>query len=369
MPFLLILLSLDTYLTFSWLGTFWHEAPELFWIAFGFLQVLFASQLWLYFFFFKSEASEIVRFESPLRNTAFHSMGFLSFLFSFTFFRDLIAALLLLFGNAHFVYGVLPSRIIFGLTLASYTIGFLNARFRIESPRITIPIADLPKNLKGLKIVQLSDMHLGTGPNHHQIKKLVDQALALTPDMITLTGDIFDGMIADLDLELKDLARLKALHGVYFVLGNHECYWNWQECVAKVRELGFIPLLNDGQLVSIRGESVFVAGLTDPAAAHAGGEGPKVPVPPTASGFNLMLVHQPQLAKHVSKHNYHLQLSGHTHGGQFFPWNLAVKHIYPISGGLGKDGNLWVYVSHGSGYWGPPIRLGTLGEVTELIIE
>jgi predicted MPP superfamily phosphohydrolase len=369
MPFVLIVLAFDAYLVFSWLGAFWSETPSLFWLAFSFLQLLIATQLWLYFFFFQSEAEDSVRFESPLRNTAFHAMGFISFLFSFTFFRDVLGLAALTIGKANVFYGIGPSRFIFGLSIAAYVIGFFNAKFRVETPRIVVPIADLPHSLKGIRIVQLSDMHLGTGPNAAQIAKLVDQALALKPDIITLTGDIFDGMIADLTLELKDLARLSAPFGVYFVLGNHECYWNWQESVAKVKELGFIPLLNDGVTVKIKDEEVFIAGLTDPAAATTGGVGPVVPIPPQSSKLNVMLVHQPQLAKLVSQHPYHLQLSGHTHGGQFFPWNLAVKRIYPISGGLGKDGNLWVYVSHGSGYWGPPIRLGTLGEVTELIFE
>ena len=369
MPFFLIIAAVEIYLISSWLSPFWQEAPALFWIGFFFLQILFASLLWLYFFFFKSEAEETVRFEVPLRNFAFHSMGLISFLFSFTLIRDVIALILLPLGHAGVLYGIEPSRIICALTIVAYGIGFFNARFRVESPRVIVPIADLPPALRGLKIVQLSDMHLGTGPNHLQIKKLVDQALLLKPDIITLTGDIFDGMIADLSLEIADLARLKAPHGVYFALGNHECYWNWQECVAKVKELGFIPLVNEGHILSIHETPVFIAGMADPATAHAKGPAPSAPAPPAECRFNLMLVHQPQLAPLVQKYNYHLQLSGHTHGGQFFPWNLAVKKMYKISGGLGKDGNLWVYVSHGSGYWGPPIRLGTLGEVTELILE
>jgi predicted MPP superfamily phosphohydrolase len=367
--FLLILASFEIYLIASWLSPFWTEANLLFWIGFSFLQILFASQIWLYFFFFKSEAEDTVRFESPLRNLAFHSMGFLSFLFTFTFLRDLAGLLALTLGKAHVLYSMSASRIIFVFSLFAYGTGFLNARFRVTSPRVLVPVADLPEALRGLKIVQLSDMHLGTGPNHLQIKNLVDQALGLHPDLIVLTGDIFDGMIADLDLELKHLARLKAPEGVFFALGNHECYWNWRESVAKVKEFGFIPLLNDGVSLTVRGEKIFVGGLTDPAIVQAGGAAPSVPTPPADSSFNLMLVHQPQFANRVSKLNYHLQLSGHTHGGQFFPWNFAVKKMYPISGGLGKDGNLWVYVSHGSGYWGPPIRLGTLGEVTELILE
>lgn len=367
--FLLIVIFFEAYLSISLLGSFWIHEPTLFWICFSVLQLLFASQLWLYFLFFKSEANDTVHFESPLRNFAFLSMGFLSFLFCFTLVRDVIALCLLPFGHAAFFYSQDAAKIIFGLSVLAFGIGFWNARFRVETPNVTVPIADLPKSLKGLKIVQLSDMHLGTGPNHHQIKKLVDQALGLSPDIIALTGDIFDGMLADMEPELKHLSRLKAPHGVYFVLGNHECYWDWQACVSRAREMGFIPLLNEGMIIKVRESSIYIAGLTDPAVAYAGGVAPQIPVVPSESAFNLLLVHQPQFAKEVSKFPYHLQLSGHTHGGQFFPWNWVVKKMYPISSGLGKVSNLWVYVSSGSGYWGPPIRLGTLGEVTELNLE
>jgi predicted MPP superfamily phosphohydrolase len=282
---------------------------------------------------------------------AFHSMGFLSFLFCFTLFRDFFALILLIFGRASLFYSANASFAILAASILAYLVGFFNAKFRVISPRILVTVADLPAELKGLKIAQLSDMHLGTGPNAVQ------------------TGDIFDGMISDMPLELKELARLKAPQGVYFALGNHECYWSWKDCVAKVKEFGFIPLLNEGVSITIRNHSIFIAGLTDPAIAQAGGDAPRVPVPPKDSRFNLMLVHQPQFAKQVAHFPYDLQLSGHTHGGQFFPWNLAVKKMYPISSGLGKEQNLWVYVSPGTGYWGPPIRLGTLGEVTQLILE
>jgi predicted MPP superfamily phosphohydrolase len=367
--FLLIVVGFEIYLILSWLGIFWQNAPIFFWIGFAALQILFASQLWLYFFFFKSDADEKVRFESGFRNFAFHSMGFLSFLFCFTLFRDFFALILLIFGRASLFYSANASFAILAASILAYLVGFFNAKFRVISPRILVTVADLPAELKGLKIAQLSDMHLGTGPNAVQIRKLVDQTLALTPDLIVLTGDIFDGMISDMPLELKELARLKAPQGVYFALGNHECYWSWKDCVAKVKEFGFIPLLNEGVSITIRNHSIFIAGLTDPAIAQAGGDAPRVPVPPKDSRFNLMLVHQPQFAKQVAHFPYDLQLSGHTHGGQFFPWNLAVKKMYPISSGLGKEQNLWVYVSPGTGYWGPPIRLGTLGEVTQLILE
>jgi predicted MPP superfamily phosphohydrolase len=106
--------------------------------------------------------------------------------------------------------------------------------------------------------------------------------------------------------------------------------------------------------------------VNDPAMTYFKGEGPVIPVPDTTSSLRILLAHQPQIARKVAELPYHLQLSGHTHGGQFFPWNLVVKRIYLHPGGLGKLKDLWVYVSHGTGFWGPPLRLGTDGEVTRI---
>ena len=369
MVFLILIGIIEFQLIYSWLSPFLSDAPLFFWIGVIALQILIASQIWLYFLFFRAGPEVKIHFESFLRNFAFYSMGVISFLFSFTLIRDTAGLLILPFGVAKILYGTLASKLIFGISSLSFVIGLWNAKFRVLSPRIVIPIQDFPLSLKGLKIVQLSDMHLGSGPNFREIRKLVDQALALKPDLIVLTGDIFDGEMKNITLELKELSRLQAPHGVYFVLGNHECYWDWQACIAQAKDFGFIPLLNEGKVLKIKDSSIYIAGLTDPAITHVKGEAPRIPNPPETSCFNLLLVHQPQFAKKVSEFNYHLQLSGHTHGGQFFPWNIAVKKMYANSGGLGKEKSLWVYVSHGSGYWGPPLRLGTAGEVTELLIE
>ncbi|MBS1958097.1 MAG: metallophosphoesterase [Bdellovibrionales bacterium] len=200
---------------------------------------------------------------------------------------------------------------------------------------------------------------------------MVDRALSLKPDLIALTGDIIDGNVSEIQEELRELARLKAPHGVYFVLGNHECYWNHRESIEAMKAAGATTLENSGVELNIRGEKIFVAGVNDPAVAHFKSDAPEVPIASPHSVFSMLLVHQPQLAKLVLKsgQKYHLQLSGHTHGGQFFPWNLAVRWMYPIHKGLGQLQDLWVYVSSGTGYWGPPIRLGTDGEVTNIVLN
>ena len=295
-------------------------------------------------------------------------MGAISFLFCFTLFRDVSALILLPFGKADLLYGEFPSLVIFVLSTVCFFIGVLNARFKIVSPRVEITLQNLPVGLTGLKVAQLSDIHLGTGPNPKQVGKLVDRALSLNPDIITLTGDIIDGNTIDLTAELQELSRLQAPHGVYFVLGNHECYWKHEDAIRELEKIGITVLQNHGVEKMINGEMIFIGGMNDPAIVHAKGEAPRVPMIPADSKFNLMLVHQPHFSKQIAEHDYHLQLSGHTHGGQFFPWNLAVKRMYEFDRGLGRTKNLWVYVNMGSGYWGPPIRLGTQCEVTELVL-
>ncbi len=364
----LLFASVDTYLSYSLFGAWKGIHPDLFYGALFILGILFLSQAWLFYVFFQSSTEEKIIFEKPLQKFAFTSMGLISFLFTFTAIRDLAGLLLLPFHQESFLYSSESTTLILALSGLCFTWGYLNARFKITSPLIHVPVSNLPEELSGLKIIQLSDVHLGTGPDTPQIKALVDRALSLRPDLIVLTGDIIDGATLDLNAELAELARLKAPYGTYFVLGNHECYWNYADSVKAMREIGITPLLNEAITLSIKGKSICIAGVTDPAMVHFKGEGPKIPVPDSNSNLNILLAHQPQIAKLTAELPYHLQLSGHTHGGQFFPWNLLVKRIYLHHGGLGKWNDLWVYVSHGTGYWGPPIRLGTVGEVTHLEI-
>jgi predicted MPP superfamily phosphohydrolase len=366
----LIFLFFDAYLSTSLLGTFLAFESAAFSILFVFVQILIASQLWLFFIFFQSKAEQDLRFEKILLKVAFYIMGLLSFLIVFTILRDAIAVTLVPFGKASWVYGLVASLSIIGASLTCFIVGAFIARFQVISPRVEISIPQLASDLQGFKIVQLSDIHLGTGPGTAQVAEMVNRALTLDPDLIVLTGDIIDGNIGDIRDELRELARLKARHGVYFILGNHECYWNWRDSVEAMKKIGITPLLNEGLSLPIAGSSLYIAGINDPTAAHMGGKGPEIPNPPMNSNFNLALIHQPQFANAVAKVSpaYHLQLSGHTHAGQFFPWNWVVKRMYPIPKGLGKIENMWVYVNQGTGYWGPPIRLGTRGEVTQLIL-
>ena len=184
---------------------------------------------------------------------------------------------------------------------------------------------------------------------------------------------LVDGSVAELSQHTACLSRLSARHGAFFVTGNHEYYSGVRSWVAEIRRLGLRVLMNEHVVLQHKGAGVVVAGVTDfnagsfdpsqhsdPAAAIAGA--------PADAGVNVLLAHQPRSAFAARKAGYDLQLSGHTHGGQFLPWNFFVRFQQPFTAGLHRLGKLWIYVSRGTGYWGPPKRLGAPSEITRLTL-
>jgi hypothetical protein len=182
---------------------------------------------------------------------------------------------------------------------------------------------------------------------------------------------LVDGSVKQLSVHTQPLSRLSARHGAFFVTGNHEYYSGVSGWVAELRRLGLCVLMNEHVVLRHKGEVIVVAGVTDysahhhdpaqqsdPAAAIAGA--------PTDAAVKLLLAHQPRSAFAAEPAGFHLQLSGHTHGGQFWPWTFFVKLQQPFTAGLRRLGTLWVYTSRGTGYWGPPQRLGAPSEITHL---
>jgi hypothetical protein len=250
-------------------------------------------------------------------------------------------------------------------------VGLINARRRANVRSVDVRIEDLPASLQGFTIAQISDIHIGPTIKRNYVEAIVDAVNALKPDMIAVTGDLVDGTVSELAHHAQPLARLAARHGVYFVTGNHEYYSGARAWIAELRALGVQVLINEHVVLEHNAEQIVVAGVTDysahhfepthrsdPAAALAGA--------PKTAPVKLLLAHQPRSAFAAALAGYHLQLSGHTHGGQFLPWNFFVRFQQPFTAGLHKLGNLWVYVSRGTGYWGPPKRLGAPSEITRI---
>jgi hypothetical protein len=229
--------------------------------------------------------------------------------------------------------------------------------------RVAVPIADLPSDLAGFRIVQLSDLHIGPTIRRRFVDAVVDRTNALRPDLVAVTGDVADGLVPELREHVAPLGRLQAPHGAFFVTGNHEYYWDVRGWTRELERLGIAVLSNEHRLL-VRGNGRLVlAGVTDlsaasdPAAAVAG-------APP--SDVRVLLAHQPQSAFAAQRAGFDLQLSGHTHGGQYFPFNLLVRLFQPFVSGLHRLERMWLYVSRGTGYWGPPLRLGAPSEITLL---
>jgi predicted MPP superfamily phosphohydrolase len=249
-------------------------------------------------------------------------------------------------------------------------IGFVNARRIARVVRVDIPLADLPPALDGFTIAQLSDIHVGATIKRDYVAAIVDRVNSLGADLIAITGDVVDGSVSQLAPHTAPLARLKARHGAYVVTGNHEYYSGAAAWMEEFRRLGLHGLSNEHVVIAHDGARLVLAGVTDYSAGAfdpSQGSDPLAALRGSPPGIpRLLLAHQPRSATAAAAAGFDLQLSGHTHGGQFWPWNLFVTLQQPFTAGLHRLGRLWVYTSRGTGYWGPPKRFGAASEITLL---
>ena len=304
------------------------------------------------------------------------AMGFFSSLLALTVLRDiiLIAANIVarVTGNAQ----ALPPLTAYSavavpvLALALSLLGLYYARRLAPVKTVDVPIAGLDDDLDGFTIVQVSDIHIGPTIKRGYVERIVASVNALEPDLIAVTGDLVDGSVSQLLSHTQPLRALSARHGAFFVTGNHEYYSGADPWIAEFRRLGLNVLMNEHVVIDHGAARAVVAGVTDYGGGHfdpahesdpakAIDGAPDVP-------FRLLLAHQPRSAAAASEAGFTLQLSGHTHGGQFLPWMFFVRLQQPFVHGLAKLGDLWVYTSRGTGYWGPPLRLAAPSEITRL---
>jgi predicted MPP superfamily phosphohydrolase len=297
------------------------------------------------------------------------AMGLFSSLFVLTLARDavlLLAWLAALSGIAGPTAVAVPL-----LALAITAWGFVNARRTAAIVAVDVPITDLPAALHGFTIAQISDIHVGPTIKHAYLRRIVEAVNALGADMVAVTGDLVDGSVRELGAHVAPLAGLASRHGTFFVTGNHEYYSGAPAWVAELRRLGVRVLMNE-HVVLEHGEGwLVVAGVTDHSAHHFDPAQRSDPVAaiagaPAHARVRVLLAHQPRSAEGAEQAGFHLQLSGHTHGGQFLPWNLFVRLQQPFTAGLHRLRRLWVYTSRGTGYWGPPKRFGAPSEITHL---
>ncbi|MEJ1958611.1 MAG: metallophosphoesterase [Nitrosomonadales bacterium] len=293
------------------------------------------------------------------------TMGLFSSVLVLTLLRDL----LLLVVEAPSYFSITATGVLLVAALLTL-IGFVNARRVARVVSIDVPLAGLPEALTGFTIVQISDIHVGTTIKGGYVSAIVDRVNGLDADLIAITGDVVDGSVAQLAAHTAPLARLKARHGAFVVTGNHEYYSGALEWMAEFRRLGLHGLMNEHVVIEHNGARLVLAGVTDFSAGAfdpAQRSDPAVALAGSPEGIpRILLAHQPRTAPEAAMAGFDLQLSGHTHGGQFWPWTLLVGLQQPFTAGLHRLGRLWVYTSRGTGYWGPPKRFGAPSEITLL---
>lgn len=248
--------------------------------------------------------------------------------------------------------------------------GFANS-FDPKVKRIEIPLSKEHQKLSGLKIVQLSDIHIGPTLKKdfcHMLKERVD---ALEADLVVITGDMIDGKVEYLKDDLLPLTQLKSKLGTYYVTGNHEYYWYADEWIEWTKEVGLNPLINEHRKLTYNDTDFYLAGVNDPFSIRL--DAARATNPQKAAegipleAYKILLAHQPKTCFQAARYGFHTQLSGHTHGGQGFPWNIIVSLVQPYVRGLNNHEGMNVYVHSGTGFWGPPNRFMVDSEIAELI--
>ena len=297
------------------------------------------------------------------------SMGLFSSLLVTTVLRDLVLLVLMPLGALTPAVAHVSAILAPATALAVTAIGYVNARRVARVVEVDVPIQALPAALHGYTFAQISDVHVGPTIKRAYLDAIVNRVNALGADAIAVTGDLVDGSVQRLALHTEPLARLQARDGVYFVTGNHEYYSGALEWIAEVRRLGLTVLLNQHVIVQRGDARIMIAGVADYTAHHFHPDHKSDPQraaagAPAGLGARVLLAHQPRSAPAAADAGFDLQLSGHTHGGQFFPWNLFVPLQQPFVAGLNRVRSMWVYTSRGTGYWGPPKRFGAPSEIT-----
>ena len=329
-------------------------------------------------------------FDKALAWIGYLSFGFLTLLFAILMAKDIIWLLIIGIQKVIYIAGnifgsgstaadsVDPARRTFitnsvnlgllGLTGALTGYGIFEALRKPEIVEIDIPIKNLPEEFDGFRIVQITDIHVSRTIRHPFVRQVVDTVNNLKPDLIALTGDLVDGSVENLRYDTAPLADLQAPYGKYFITGNHEYYSGVYQWLDETARLGFDVLLNEHRVIKRNGGQIVLAGVTD----YSGGQFDKnhISDPHQAlsgapeSDVKILLAHQPKNIFEAAKAGYDYVISGHTHGGQYFPYHLLAALAQPYISGFHRHGDTAIYVSKGTGYWGPQLRIGARSEIT-----
>ncbi|MCP5060812.1 MAG: metallophosphoesterase [bacterium] len=251
--------------------------------------------------------------------------------------------------------------IVLALAMAGFgAVGLWNGLRPPPLRRVTHRLQRWPEPLDGFRIAQISDVHIGPVLGESFAQALVARVNALDADLIVITGDLVDGHVEKLRNDVEAFRKLRARHGVFFVTGNHDIYSGDEAWVARIRELGIRVLRNQRVRVEANGSGFECAGVDD----HRGdwARGSSEDLARALDGWEreeplVLLAHDPATFRKASREGVDLQLSGHTHGGQIWPFRWLVRLSVRWVAGCYQEGESHLYVSRGTGFWGPPMRL------------
>lgn len=281
---------------------------------------------------------------------------------------DIVHFVYSMFNNGEFFIGFRGYLIILGISLAATLIGLLEVLMGPKIVEVEIPVENLPENLNGLSIAQISDLHIGPTIQSRYVSKVIKKTNATNADLVVITGDLADAHTESIKKHLQPLGNLKSRFGTFYVTGNHEYYWGVDSLLPELEKLGLHVLMNTNQVIPVGSSKLLVAGIPDPVGKHFNKEHlpdlKKARETQTPTDFNILLAHRPDPYARAEKFGFHLQFSGHTHAGQFFPFSLLIPIAHKYYRGLNRFGKLWLYVNPGTGYWGPANRFGIASEIT-----
>jgi predicted MPP superfamily phosphohydrolase len=238
--------------------------------------------------------------------------------------------------------------------------------------RVPVRLRRLDPAFAGYRIAVVSDIHLGPLAGRAHTERIVDMINSTTPDLVAIVGDVVDGTVEELGAAVAPLRDLSPRDGTFFVTGNHEYFVD--DTFAWLRELerlGVAPLRNENTILR-RGAGVLnLAGVND-LAGESRSDAPDFNAALAGldpAGPTVLLAHQPVMAAEAAERGVDLQLSGHTHGGQMWPFHYLVRTVQPSLAGLSTVDETQLYVTRGAGFWGPPLRVGAPPDITVLSLE
>ena len=256
-----------------------------------------------------------------------------------------------------------------GLSLSGYALYEGLRDVQVKHTKITLN--KLANELDGFRIVQLTDVHIGPTIGRDFTEGLVEKVNALAADIVVITGDLVDGSVSEIGENVAPLINLEAKEGVFFVTGNHEYYSGADQWLEFLPSLNIRCLRNERVQISRGASSLDLAGIDD---SDADKFGHGADLPRALSGRDtsnpvVLLAHRPRAFPQAKEHGVDLQISGHTHGGQIWPFGYITRLVEPFILGLHKRDDSQIYVSCGTGYWGPPMRLAAPAEIALLELK